>query len=67
MTYGGLNKYVDAAAKIGDEQAQAKPSRETKYLGRTGTGKIIIIPVWVTTSRIGNLTRLNIYEHTTWY
>ena len=34
------------------------PSRETKFLGPNGDREIFIFPVQVTTSRIGNLTRL---------
>ena len=34
------------------------PSRETKFLGTHGDKGNIIFPVQLTTSRIGNLTRL---------
>ena len=34
------------------------PSRETKFSGANGGMEIIIFPVQLTTSRIGNLTRL---------
>ena len=34
------------------------PSRETKFSGANGDRKIFIFPVQLTTSRIGNLTRL---------
>ena len=48
--------------EYGDEQADAgrgrrNPSRETKLPGTHGDGNIIF-PVQLTTSRIGNLTRL---------
>ena len=35
-----------------------KPSRETKFLGANGDREKVIFPVQLTTSRIGNLTRL---------
>ena len=35
-----------------------KPSRETKFSGADGDREIFIFPVQLTTSRIGNLTRL---------
>ena len=44
-----------------DEQADTglpNPSRETKFSGANGGRKIFIFPVQLTTSRIGNLTRL---------
>ena len=47
--------------EYGDEQADAGqdcPSRETKFSGANGDGEIFIFPVQLTTSRIGNLTRL---------
>ena len=34
------------------------PSRETKCLGANGDREILFFPVQLTTSRIGNLTRL---------
>ena len=34
------------------------PSRETKFLDANGDREILIFPVQLTTSRIGNLTRL---------
>ena len=34
------------------------PSRETKFLGANGDREIFIFRVQLTTSRIGNLTRL---------
>ena len=34
------------------------PSRETKFSGTYRNGRIFILPVQLTTSRIGNLTRL---------
>ena len=36
----------------------AEPSRETKFSGTHGDRGIFIFPVQLTTSRIGNLTRL---------
>ena len=75
MAYGGLNKYMDAAAELGrnpvsvsthpeygNEQAGAGRDCRTRlarpnYQARTGTGKFIF-PVQLTTSKIGNLTRL---------
>ena len=49
--------------EYGDEQADAgwilsNPYRETKFSGANGDRKISIFPVQLTTSRIGNLTRL---------
>ena len=78
MAYGGLNKYMDAAAEVGrnpvskhqiqpeygDEQADAvqdcrnrlaRPNYQARANGDRG---IFIFPVQLTTSRIGNLTRL---------
>ena len=37
---------------------QLNPSRETKFSGTHGDRRILIFPVQLTTSRIGNLTRL---------
>ena len=34
------------------------PSRETKFSGASANRKICIFPVQLTTSRIGNLTRI---------
>ena len=34
------------------------PSHETKFSGANGDREILIFPVQLTTSRIGNLTRL---------
>ena len=34
------------------------PSRETKFSGANGDSEMFIFPVQLTTSRIGNLTRL---------
>ena len=34
------------------------PSRETKFSGANGDREIFLVPVQLTTSRIGNLTRL---------
>ena len=36
----------------------AEPSRETKFSGTHGDRRMLIFPVQLTTSRIGNLTRL---------
>ena len=36
----------------------AEPSRETKFSGANGDREIFILPVQLTTNRIGNLTRL---------
>ena len=47
--------------EYGDEQADAgrlNPSRETKFSGTHEDRGISIFPVQLTTSRIGNLTRL---------
>ena len=51
----------------GGQQADAgtgrlNPSRETKFSGTHGDREILIFPVQLTTSRIGNLTRL-IHTH----
>ena len=82
MAYGGLNKEMDAAAKLGrnpvskhqiqpeygDEQADAgrdcrtRLARPNNSQARTGTGKYSFSPVQMTTSRIGNVTRL-IHAH----
>ena len=50
--------------EYGDEQADAgrdgwNPCRKTKFSGTHGDRRDIIFPVQLTTSRIGNLTRLN--------
>ena len=37
------------------------PSRETKFSGANGDRGILIFPVQLTTSRIGNLTRLILF------
>ena len=47
----------------GDEQADAgrdcrKPSRETKFSGMNADSGMLIFPVQLTTSKIGNLTRM---------
>ena len=59
--------------EYGDEQADAgrdylpNPSHETKFSGTNGDdGEIFIFSVPLTTSRIGNLTRL-IYTLALWY
>ena len=45
--------------EYGDEQmGLPNPSRETKFSGTHGDRGIFIFPVQLTTSRIGNLTRL---------
>ena len=48
--------------EYGDEQnrgtGRLNPSRETKFPGTHGDRGILIFPVQLTTSRIGNLTRL---------
>ena len=47
--------------EYGDEQADAglpNPSREIMFSGAKGDREIIIFPVQLTTSAIGNLTRL---------
>ena len=63
---------MNAAAKIGrnpvskhqiqaeyrDEQADAGRDGETKFPGSIGDRELLIFPVQLTTSRIGNLTRL---------
>ena len=68
MVYGGLNKYMDAAAKLGRNAVSTRfsltmemsglTSRESKFSGANGDREIFIFPVQLTTSRIGNLTRL---------
>ena len=40
------------------EISRLNPSRETKFSGTHGDRGIFIFPVQLTTSRIGNLTRL---------
>ena len=71
MAYGGFNKYMNAAAELGrnpvskhqihpeygDDQLP-KPTRETKFSGTNADRGTLIFPVQLTTSRIGNLTRL---------
>ena len=76
MAYGGLKKYIDAAAELGrnpvskhqilpeygDEQADAGRTAEPVSRGQIlrrerGQGNMHF-PVQLTTSRIGNLTRL---------
>ena len=39
------------------------PSREAKFSGANGDREIFIISVQLTTSRIGNLTRLVLSDH----
>ena len=79
MAYGGLNKYMDAAAELGrnpasKQQIQPQYAHEQADAGRdcrarlarpnsqartrTGENSIFIFPIQLTTSRIGNLTRL---------
>ena len=77
MAYGGLNKYMDAAAEFwrnpvckhqiqpeyGDEQADAGRDCRNRLArpnskARTRAGEYLFFPVQLTTSRIGNLTRL---------
>ena len=68
-----IKKYMDAAAELGrnpvskhqiqpeygEEQAYAgRASRETTFSGANADREILIFPVQLTTSRIGNLTRL---------
>ena len=43
---------------IENEQADAGRDRETKFSGANGDREILMFPVQLTTSRIGNLTRL---------
>ena len=51
MAYDGLiNKWT--------RDGTAEPVRETKLSGANGDREIFIFPVQLTTSRIGNLTRL---------
>ena len=59
MAYGGLNKYMDAAAELGRNPV-SKPwiQPEYKFSGTNVDGGIFIFPVQLTTSRTGNLTRL---------
>ena len=57
MAYGGLNKYMDAAAELGRNPVskhQIQP--EYKLSGTNVDRGIFIFPVQLTTSRIGNLT-----------
>ena len=59
---------MDAAAELGrnpvskhqiqPEYGRLNPSRETKFSGTHGDRGIFIFPAQLTTSRIGNLTRL---------
>ena len=74
MSYGGIDKRTPPrnsggiprvstrfSLSVENEQADAglpNPSRETKFSGANGDRKKIIFPVQLTTSRIGNLTRL---------
>ena len=51
-----LHTQAEYVAAIGT--ALPNPSRETKFSGANGEREILIIPVQLTTSRIGNLTRL---------
>ena len=41
-----------------DGTGRSNPSRETKLSGANGDREMLIFPVQLTTSRIGNLTRL---------
>ena len=67
MAYGGLDKYMDAAAELGRNPV-SKMSRLTrdgtaetvsrhKFSGTNVDRGIFIFPVQLTTSRIDNLTR----------
>ena len=72
MAYGGLNKSMHAAAELGrnpvskhqiqpeygDEQADATRLARPNSQTRTETGEYSFFLVQLTTSRIGNLTRL---------
>ena len=74
MTYGGLNKYMNAAAELGknpvskheiqpeygDEQADARRDCQTRLARRNSQAQTGrgIFLVQLTRSRIGNLTRL---------
>ena len=60
-----LYKYVMIIHTVSMEMSRltrdgttAEPFRETKFLGANGDREIIIFPVQLTTSRIGNLIRL---------
>ena len=45
-------------SRLTRDGTRLNPSRETKFSGTHGDGGIFIFPVQLTTSRIGNLTRL---------
>ena len=59
-----VRKHHNVQPEYGDEQTDAgrdcrtNPSRTTKFSGANADGEISIFPVQLTTSRIGNLTRL---------
>ena len=57
MAYGGLNKYMDAAAELGRNPV-SKHQIQPEYIfsGTNVDRGIFIFPVQLTTSRIGNLT-----------
>ena len=44
--------------RLGRETGRPNPSCETKFSGANGHREILIFPVQLTTTRIGNLTRL---------
>ena len=50
-------EYGDGQAGAGQD-CRTRPSRETEFLGTNGDREIIIFPVQLPTSRIGNLTQL---------
>ena len=49
---------MEMMSKLKREETMPNPSRETKFSGANGYGEILFFPVQLTTSRIGNLTRL---------
>ena len=51
-------EYEDGQAGAWCGAGRLNPSRETKFSGTHGDRGIFILPVQLTTSRIGNLTRL---------
>ena len=55
-----VSKHQFQPAEYGDERGTGlpNPSRETKFSDANGDREIFIFPVDLTTSRIGNLTRL---------
>ena len=60
LKVGSINSTLERRCCTGGQYGtgRLKPARETKFSGAYGDRGIFIFPVQLTTSRIGNLTRL---------